>query len=121
MAIQAFLFYSNFKTKAGDVKFSYNDKDKFFILESVFPCNGEYWLEILFREFTFNEVEYFPLINYKIIVDDSQEKYIENLKKNLLKIEKIANFSFISEKNSKKNENYFFEKCDFKLICIKKN
>ena len=85
MAIQAFLFYSNFKTKAGDVKFSYNDKDKLFILEPSFPCNGEYWLEILYREFTSNEVEYFPLINYKIIVDDSQEKYMENLKKQNLK------------------------------------
>ena len=85
MAIQAFLFYSNFKTKAGDVKFSYNDKDKLFILEPSFPCNGEYWLEILYREFTSNEVEYFPLVNYKIIVDDSQEKYMENLKKQNLK------------------------------------
>ena len=84
MAIQAFLFYSNFKTKASEVKFSYNDKEKVFILEPVFPCNGEYWLEILYREFTSNEVEYLPLINYKIIVDDSQEKYIENLKKQKL-------------------------------------
>ena len=38
-------------------------------------------VEILYREFTSNETQYLPLINYKIIVDDSQEKYFENLKK----------------------------------------
>ena len=62
--IYKLLFYSNFKTKAGDVKFSYNDKDKFFILEPVLPYNGEYCLKILYIEFTSNEVVYFPLNDY---------------------------------------------------------
>ena len=81
MAIQAFLYYSNFKSKASEVKFEFNTEESIFTLEPVFPSNGEYWLEILFREFSSNEVQYLPLLNYKIIVDDSQEKYIENLKK----------------------------------------
>lgn len=55
-----------------------------FTLEPVFPENGEYWLEILFREFTSNETQFLPLINYRINVDDSQEKYFENLKKQKL-------------------------------------
>ena len=81
MAIQANLYLHNLRNKIGEVKFSFDDKKNIFSLEPVFPENGEYWLEILFREFTSNENQYLPLINYKIIVDDSQEKYFENLKK----------------------------------------
>ena len=81
MAIQANLYLHNFRNKISDVKFSFDDKKHIFTLEPIFPENGEYWLEILFREFTSNENQYLPLINYKIIVDDSQEKYFENLKK----------------------------------------
>ena len=81
MAIQANLYFHNFRNKISDVKFSFDDKKNIFSLEPIFPENGEYWLEILFREFTSNENLYLPLINYKIIVDDSQEKYFENLKK----------------------------------------
>ena len=84
MAIQANLYLRNFRNKIGEVKFSFNDKTNIFSLEPIFPENGEYWLEILFREFTSNENQYLPLINYKIIVDDSQEKYFENLKKQKL-------------------------------------
>ena len=85
MAIQANLYFHNFRNKVGEVKFSFDDKKNIFSLEPIFPENGEYWLEILFREFTSNENEYLPLINYKIIVDDSQEKYFENLKKQKLR------------------------------------
>ena len=81
MAIQANLYLHNFRNKISDVKFSFDDKKNIFSLEPIFPENGEYWLEILFREFSSNENQYLPLINYKIIVDDSQEKYFENLKK----------------------------------------
>ena len=81
MAIQAYLYNSNFKTMISEVKFEFNFEENFYTLEPFFPSNGEYWLEILYREFSSNEVQYLPLINYKIIVDDSQEKYIENLKK----------------------------------------
>ena len=84
MAIQANLYLYNFRNKVSDVKFSFDDKKNIFTLEPIFPENGEYWLEILFREFTSNENQYLPLINYKIIVDDSQEKYFENLKKQKL-------------------------------------
>jgi len=81
MAIQANLYFHNFRNKISDVKFSFDDKKNIFSLEPIFPENGEYWLEILFREFSSNENQYLPLINYRIIVDDSQEKYFENLKK----------------------------------------
>ncbi len=84
MAIQAHLYLHNFRNKVSDVKFSFDDKKNIFSLEPIFPVNGEYWLEILFREFSSNENQYLPLINYKIIVDDSQEKYFENLKKQKL-------------------------------------
>ena len=83
-AIQAFLYNSKIKSKVSEVKFGFNSEDSTFTLEPVFPSNGEYWLEILFREFSSNEVQYLPLIKYKIIVDDSQEKYIENIKKQKL-------------------------------------
>ncbi len=81
MAIQSNLYLHNFRNKVSDIKFSFNDKTDIFSLEPIFPENGDYWVEILFREFTSNETQYLPLINYKIIVDDSQEKYFENLKK----------------------------------------
>ena len=37
-------------------------------------------------------------------------KQKKQVKKMILKVEKIANFSFISEKNSKENESYIFSK-----------
>ena len=88
MAIQAFLYFSNFKDKVSEVKFGFNTEENIFTLEPVFPSNGEYWLEILFREFSSNEVQYLPLINYKIIVNESQEQYIENLKKKFINAQK---------------------------------
>ena len=88
MAIQAFLYHSNFKDKVSEVKFGFNTEENIFTLEPVFPSNGEYWLEILFREFSSNEVQYLPLINYKIIVNESQEQYIENLKKKFINAHK---------------------------------
>ena len=81
MAIQSNLYLHNFRNKISDIKFGFDDKKNVFSLEPVFPENGDYWVEILFREFTSNETQYLPLINYKILVDDSQEKYFENLKK----------------------------------------
>ena len=84
MAIQSNLYLHNFRNKISDVKFSFNDKTDIFSLEPVFPENGDYLVEILYREFTSNETEYLPLINYKIFVDDSQEKYFENLRRKKL-------------------------------------
>ena len=81
MAIQSNLYLHNFRNKISDIKFSFNDKTNIFSLEPVFPENGDYLVEILFREFSSNETQYLPLIYYKIFVDDSQEKYFENLKK----------------------------------------
>ena len=81
MAIQSNLYLHNFRNKISDIKFNFNDKTDVFSLEPVLPENGDYFVEILYREFTSNETQYLPLINYKIIVDDSQEKYFENLKK----------------------------------------
>ena len=81
MAIQALLYNVHSKSNSYDVKFSFDSEESTFTLEPVFPTNGEYILEILFRQFGTNEVQYLPLINYRIIVDDSQEKYIENLRK----------------------------------------
>ena len=81
MAIQSNLYLHNFRNKISDIKFNFNDKTNIFSLEPVFPENGDYLVEILFREFSSNETQYLPLIYYKIFVDDSQEKYFENLKK----------------------------------------
>ena len=102
MAIQAFLYNSNFKTKVSEVKFGFNTEESVFTLEPVFPSNGEYWLEILFREFSSNEVQYLPLINYKIIVVDSQEQYIENIKKQkLINLQKIKLIKELKKKRPK--------------------
>jgi hypothetical protein len=81
MAIQSNLYLRNFRNKISDIKFGFDDKTDIFSLEPIFPENGDYLVEILYREFTSNETQYLPLINYKIIVDDSQEKYFEKLKK----------------------------------------
>ena len=81
MAIQSNLYLHNFRNKISDIKFSFNDKTNIFSLEPIFPENGDYWVEIIYREFGSNETQYLPLINYKVIVDDTQEKYVENLKK----------------------------------------
>ena len=81
MAIQSNLYLHNFRNKISDIKFGFDDKTDIFSLEPIFPENGDYLVEILYREFTSNETQYLPLINYKIIVDDSQEKYFEKLKK----------------------------------------
>ena len=81
MTIMANLFYSNFKVKVSEIKFNFNDKRSEFTLEPIFPGNGEYWIQILYREFSANEPNYYPLINYKVIVDDSQERYIEEFRR----------------------------------------
>ena len=95
MAIQSNLYLHNFRNKISDIKFSFNDKADIFSLEPVFPENGDYLVEILYREFSSNETQYLPLIYYKIFVDDSQEKYFENLKKQ--KIMKVNKDKMIKE------------------------
>ena len=81
MLIQCSLFQGNLKTKISEVKFNYNNKKNIYSLEPTFPKKGEYYICISFHPYGSNNIEYKPLINYKVIVDDSQEKYLEQLKK----------------------------------------
>ena len=81
VGIQAFLYFLNYKTKSTEIKTEYDTKKNILNIEHYFDVNGEYWLEILYREDNITDIKYIPLITYKIIVDDTEEKYIENLKK----------------------------------------
>ena len=99
---QAFLYFSNYKTKSTELKTEYDNEIHATIIEHKFDMNGEYWLEIFYREDNSTEIEYLPLINYKIIVKNSEEKYIEKLKKRR-KIKLDENFLF--DLKWKKNKN----------------
>ena len=99
---QAFLYFSNYKTKSTELKTEYDNEIHATIIEHKFDMNGEYWLEIFYREDNSTEIEYLPLINYKIIVNNSEEKYIEKLKKRR-KIKLDENFLF--DLKWKKNKN----------------
>ena len=91
---QAFLYFSNYKTKSTEIKTEFDDRTNIVTIEHTFDINGEYWLEILYREDHSNDIQYLPLLNYKIIVNNSEEKFIQNLKK---------------KKKIKLNENFLFE------------
>ena len=102
MAIQSNLYKHNFRNKISDIKFNFNDKKNIFSIEPIFPENGDYWVEILYREFTSNETQYLPLINYKILVDNSLEKYFENLKKQkILQVKKDQMIKELKKKRPK--------------------
>ena len=102
MAIQSNLYLHNFRNKISDIKFNFNDKKNIFSLEPIFPENGDYWVEILYREFASNETQYLPLINYKILVDNSLEKYFENLKKQkILQVKKEEMIKELKKKRPK--------------------
>ena len=92
MLIQCTLYNSTFKTKISEVKFNFDDKKSIYSLEPNFPNNGEYWLSITFHPYGSNDPEYKPLIHYKIIVDDSQEKYLEMIKQKKILNEKKEKF-----------------------------
>ena len=103
MAIQSNLYLHNFRNKISDIKFNFNDKKNIFSLEPIFPENGDYWVEILYREFASNETQYLPLINYKILVDNSLEKYFENLKKQkILQVKKEEMIKELKKKRPKR-------------------
>ena len=110
---QAFLYYSNYKTKSTEIKTEYDNETHMTIIDHKFDMNGEYWLEILYREDNSNEIEYLPLINYKIIVNDSEEKYIEKLKKRK-KIKLDENFLF----DLKWKKNKTFKKKNYSRVLI---
>ena len=80
MSTQAFLYFSNYKTKSTEIKTEYDKQSKELSIEHNFDVNGEYWLEILYRNDDGNDIKYIPLLNYKIIVNNSDEKFIQNLK-----------------------------------------
>jgi len=92
-ASQAFLYYSNYKTKSTEIKTEFDFVTNILTIQHSFDMNGEYWLEILYREDHSNDIEYLPLINYKIIVNNSEEKFLQNLK-NKKKIKLNENFLF---------------------------
>ena len=81
MLIQANLFNFNFKYKISEVKFNINDKTHIYSLEPHFPENGEYFIQINFRPDGSENLNYSNLINYKLLIDDSREEYIEKLKR----------------------------------------
>ena len=110
---QAFLYFSNYKTKSTELKTEYDNETHTTIIDHKFDVNGEYWLEILYREDNSTEIEYLPLINYKIIVNDSEEKYIEKLNKRK-KIKLDENFLF----NLKWKKNKTFRKKNYSKILI---
>ena len=81
MLIQVNLFNFNFKYKISEVKFGFNDKTHVYSLEPHFPENGEYFIQINFRPDGSENLNYSNLINYKLLIDDSREEYIEKLKR----------------------------------------
>ena len=106
-ASQAFLYFSNYKTKSTEIKTEFDFQTNILTIEHTFDMNGEYWLEILYREDHSNDIEYLPLLNYKIIVNNSEEKFLQNLK-NKKKIKLNENFLFDlkwKRKNLFKNKN----------------
>ena len=91
---QAFLYFSNFKTKSTEIKTEYDKKTNIVTIEHTFNTKGEYWLEILYRDEHSDDIEYVPLINYKIIVNNLAEKFVQNLK---------------MKKKIKLNENFLYD------------
>ena len=79
--IQGFLFHPNMRNKICEVKFSFNDKKKRFTLDVHCPGNGEYVLVIEARSIASTDLFYFQLISYRIIIDNRDVVYIQNLKK----------------------------------------
>ena len=79
--IQGFLFHPNMRNKICEVKFSFNDKKKRFTLDVHCPGNGEYVLVIEARSIASTDLVYFQLISYRIIIDNRDVVYIQNLKK----------------------------------------
>ena len=104
-SVQAFLYYSNFKTKSTEIKTEYDKKTNIVSIEHTFNASGEYWLEILYREEHSDDIEYLPLIKYKIIANNSDEKFLQNLK---------------MKKKIKLNENFLFD-LKFKKTKLFKN
>ena len=104
-SVQAFLYYSNFKTKSTEIKTEYDKKTNIVSIEHTFNANGEYWLEILYREEHSDDIEYLPLIKYKIIANNSDEKFLQNLK---------------MKKKIKLNENFLYD-LKFKKTKLFKN
>ena len=105
---QAFLYFSNFKTKSTELKTEYDYENHIFTILHTFDAKGEYWLEILYRDDKSTEIQYLPLINYKIIVYNSTEKFIQNLRKTK-KIKLDENFLFDlkwQKMKSSKNKNF---------------
>ena len=101
-ATQAFLYFSNYKTKSTEIKTEFDQDNNILNIEHNFDMNGKYWLQILYREDNSTDIKYMPLINYKIIVDDSEEKYFENLKKNKkIKLNEKLLFDFKWKKSKK--------------------
>ena len=107
MNTQAFLYFSNYKTKSTEIKTEYDKQKKELTIEHNFDLNGEYLLEVLYRDDDSNDIKYLPLINYKIIVNNAEEKFLQNLKKKR-KIKLNDNFLYdLKWKKSKiyKNKN----------------
>ena len=88
--------------KLGEVKFSYEQKTKIFILEPVFQKTGEYIIRINLRALDSTDLLYRPLFDYRIKVSNNLKfNYFEkygNMKQNLTHNEKDKIFDDILPK-----------------------
>ena len=66
--IEAELFNLDLLNKVGEIKITYEDEEKLYIFEPVFPGLGEYILRVNSRPIVSNEMVYTTLFDYKIKV-----------------------------------------------------
>ena len=86
------LYNSNLLNKVGEIKLSYIDEKKYYIIEPIFPGIGEYILHINSRPIFSNDMTYSSLFDYRIKVSVPKnylyfEKYklIKNNENNKIK------------------------------------
>ena len=66
--IQANLFKSNGKDKVGEVKYTVDEDNDYYVIESTFPYYGDYVLDILIRLNNSSDMVLVPFLQYKIRV-----------------------------------------------------
>ncbi len=66
--IQANLFKSNGKDKVGEVKYTVDEDNDYYVIESTFPYYGDYVLDILIRLNNSSDMILVPFLQYKIRV-----------------------------------------------------
>ena len=131
--LQSDLYDISGKNKIADVKYSYIERQNLFILEPIFPSNGDYILRINCRSVALTDLVYWPLIDYIIKIHDKTsfshfDKYKKlklNLNKDILEKKDILTLPKLRKINSQLNYqpkiindyNYFFPSKNNKKIC----